>query len=107
MLNYTSLLQDKRLTILLSGEIDHHSAKQIMAAITTKIDVYLPLCCILDFGGVSFMDSSGIAVVIHTLRAMNELEGRLLLENVPDQPMKVLQAAGIGKLLTLQERSAV
>lgn len=104
-MNYTSLLQDKQLTILLNGEIDHHSAKQIMAAISAKIDVYLPKGCILDFGSVSFMDSSGIAIVIHTLRAMDELEGTLELRSVPPQPMKVLRASGIGRIVTLEERS--
>ena len=53
------------------------------------------------------MDSSGIAVVIHTLRAMRELEGKLVLANLPPQPLKVLRAAGIGKLTELGERSAV
>ena len=105
-MNFTSLLQDKRLTVLLSGEIDHHSARQIMQAITAKINVYLPRRCVLDFGDVSFMDSSGIAIVIHTLRAMKELDGELQLANIPPQPMKVLQAAGLERLLALYpERS--
>lgn len=105
-MNFTSFLQDKRLTILLSGEIDHHAAREIMAALTTKIDVYLPRYCELDFGAVTFMDSSGIAIVIHTLRAMNELDGKLRLTHVPPQPMKVLLASGIQKLVAVtQERS--
>ena len=107
-MQYTSLLQDKRLTILLQGEIDHHSARETMEAITSKIDVYLPRRCVLDFGGVTFMDSSGIAIVIHTLRAMEELEGEVWLANIPAQPMKVLRAAGIDKLARLNaERSPV
>lgn len=106
-MNLTSYLQDKQLTIALTGEIDHHSAREIMAVITAKIDAYIPTVCILDFREVSFMDSSGIAVVIHSLRAMRELEGKLLLENIPPQPMKVLKAAGIGKLTKLNEREAV
>ena len=56
-MNYTSLLQDKRLTILLAGEIDHHTAREIMEAVTAKIDVYLPRRCVLDLGAVTFMDS--------------------------------------------------
>ncbi len=104
-MNYTSLVQEKQLTILLSGEIDHHSAKSIMDAVTGKIDVYLPRSCILDFSAVTFMDSSGIAVVIHSLRAMNELEGTLQLRNVPAQPMKVLRASGIGRIVSVEERS--
>ena len=60
----------------------------------------------LDFSGVSFMDSSGIAIVIHTLRAMEELGGEVWLANIPPQPMKVLRAAGIEKLVRLgAERS--
>ena len=104
-MNFTSLVQEKRLTILLNGEIDHHSAKQIMAAITSKIDLYLPRGCTLDFSAVSFMDSSGIAIVIHTFRAMNELDGTLELRNVPPQPMKVLRASGIGRIVSVEERS--
>ena len=65
-----------------------------MQALSAKIDLYLPLRCILDFRDVTFMDSSGIAVVIHTLRRMNTLQGRLLLQNIPPQPYKVLRAAG-------------
>ena len=105
-MNFTSFLQDKRLTVLLSGEIDHHTAREIMQAVTSKIDVYLPRRCVLDLGAVTFMDSSGIAIVIHTLRAMRDLDGDLRLANVPPQPLKVLQAAGIQRLVPMtQERS--
>ena len=105
-MNFTSFLQDKRLTVLLSGDIDHHSAREIMEAVTAKINVYLPRYCELDFGDVTFMDSSGIAIVIHTLRAMNELEGKLRVTHIPPQPMKVFTASGIQKLVNLsQERS--
>lgn len=104
-MNLTSYLQDKQLTIALTGEIDHHSAREIMAIITAKIDVYMPMVCILDFSDVKFMDSSGIAVVIHTIRAMRELEGKVILQNIPPQPLKVLKAAGIGKIAQLNERS--
>ena len=81
-MNLTSYVQDRQLTIALRGEIDHHAAREIMQALSAKIDLYLPLRCILDFRDVTFMDSSGIAVVIHTLRRMNTLQGRLLLQNM-------------------------
>ena len=49
------------------------------------------------------MDSSGIAVVLHTLRRMNTLQGKLILQNIPAQPYKVLRAAGIEKLTDIKE----
>ena len=94
----TSYLQDKLQTIALTGEIDHHSARQIIEQLGEKIDQYLPASCVLDFQGVSFMDSSGIAVVLNTRRRMAELGGTVCLQNVAQQPMKVLTAAGIEKI---------
>ena len=99
----TSFLQDKQLTIALTGEIDHHTAREMMQAISEKIDLYLPLRCILDFRDVRFMDSSGIAVVLHTLRRMKLLQGRVILQNIPAQPYKVLRAAGIEKITEVRE----
>ncbi|MDR0889880.1 MAG: STAS domain-containing protein [Oscillospiraceae bacterium] len=102
-MNVTSFVQDRQLTVALYGEIDHHSAREIMQTVSEKIDLYMPLRCILDFRDVSFMDSSGIAVVINALRRMNTLKGKLLLQNIPPQPYKVLRAAGIEKLTEIRE----
>jgi len=106
-LQMTTFLQDKQLTIALSGEIDHHSARGILHMIADKIDQFLPMLCILDFKSVTFMDSSGIAVVIHTYRRMAERQGILRLKRVPPQPRKVLEAAGMERLVTIEGREPV
>ena len=106
-MNLTSFLQDKRLTIALKGEIDHHSAKDTMRVVGNKIDLYLPAVCVLDFREVGFMDSSGIAIVISAIRHMREIGGKVLLRDVPAQPMKVLLASGIDKIVQIEERSLV
>ncbi len=99
----TSFLQNGHLTVALTGEIDHHCAKEYIGSITEKIDAYTPSCCILDFQEVSFMDSSGIAVVINALRAMARIEGRLELVGLSQQPLKVFRASGIDKLVAIKE----
>ena len=107
-MNLTSFLQDKQLTIALRGEIDHHSAKDIMRVVGNKIELYLPRVCVLDFREVTFMDSSGIAIVIACVRHMRQLRGEVILRSVPPQPMKVLRASGIERIATLEdERSLV
>ncbi len=103
----TSFLQDKQLTVALSGEIDHHGAKTTLRAIANKIDQYMPTLCVLDMRSVTFMDSSGIAIVIHTYRRMRELDGCLKIKNVPPQPMKVLDAAGIERIVEIEGRMIV
>jgi len=104
-MNLTSFLQDKRLTIILKGEIDHHMAKEIMQKISEKIDDYLPTACILDYKNVTFMDSSGIAVILFTLRKMRQMEGELRLQNLPANVEKVIRMAGIQKLIMISERT--
>ncbi len=101
----TSFLQDGKLTIALTGEIDHHCAKKYIQTISGKIEAYTPQICILDFQEVSFMDSSGIAVVINALRSMAKIEGKLELSGLSDQPMRVFRASGIDKLIDIKEIS--
>ena len=44
-----------------------------------------------------------IAVVINALRAMTQIEGRLVLAGISPQPMKVFRASGIDKLVEIKE----
>ena len=102
-MHFTSFLEEGRLTVALNGEIDHHCAKAYIQAISAKIEAYTPDVCILDFQDVSFVDSSGIAVVINALRSMTQIEGRLLLTGIAQQPMRVFRASGIDKLVEIRE----
>jgi len=102
-MHFTSFLEDGRLTVALTGEIDHHCAKAYIQAIAAKIEAYTPDICILDFQDVSFVDSSGIAVVINALRCMTQIEGHLLLTGIAQQPMRVFRASGIDKLVEIRE----
>ena len=102
-MHLTSYLEGGCLTVALTGEIDHHCAKTYIQTILGKIDAYSPRTCVLDFEEVSFMDSSGIAVVINALRAMNKTQGQLLLSGLNPQPLKVFRASGIDKLIHMKE----
>ena len=102
-MQFTSFLDNGNLTVALTGEIDHHRAKYYIQAISAKIEAYTPAQCVLDFSEVTFVDSSGIAVVINALRCMNMLGGKLVLSGIRAQPMKVFRAAGIDKLVETQE----
>lgn len=102
-MRFTSYLDAGQLTIVLTGEIDHHGAKEYIQSILSKIEAYTPTVCILDFSEVSFMDSSGIAVVINAFRYLSKLNSKLRICGLQDQPMKVFRASGIDKLIEVQE----
>ena len=96
-----AIFSDGCLRLCLDGELDHHAAKRTMTVIEDAIDLYLPRQCILDLGGLTFMDSSGIAVILKTQRRMREFGGQTAVENVPKQPLRVIDTAGIDRLVKI------
>ncbi len=91
------------LTAKITGEIDHHAARSLMTQLSAQVDAALPKELCLDLGGVGFMDSSGIAVVLRTWKKMRTLGGVMTLRAVPAQSGKVLRAAGVDKLIQFTE----
>ena len=66
------------------------------------IDAALPRKLVMDLSGVTFMDSSGIALILRAQQRMQLLDGSILVCNVPQQARRVLDAAGIGRLVTIR-----
>ena len=83
----------------LSGEVDHHGARAIMEELNRQIDLELPRELTIELAGVTFMDSSGIAVLLRAWRRVGELGGSVQVVNVPTQAAKVLKTAGLDKLM--------
>lgn len=97
----TYAVHNRILTASLAGEIDHHSARGLMAELDRAIDELLPRRLILDLSGVSFMDSSGIAVLLRTWRKLEELDGTLEVVKAPPQCARVLRAAGVERMIPM------
>ena len=99
MMNISTAFAAGRLTIYLAGELDHHEARGAIPSIDELLDEYLPRDCVLDMSGLSFMDSSGIALIIRMSRRMKNLGGRAWIENPAKQPLRVIDASGIDRLV--------
>ena len=90
-----AITKDRELVVSLRGELDHHAAHEAVTAIERAAEAAMPALLTLDFDGVTFMDSSGIAVALRAKRRMEDLGGSAALVNVPAQAKKVFDAAGI------------
>ena len=93
--------ENRLLTITLSGELDHHAARDVMESIDRLLEQMLPAKTLLDLGELTFMDSSGIAVVLRAKRRMEALAGTLVVVNIPRQASRVLETAGLGRYVDL------
>ena len=94
-------VEDRTLTISLRGDLDHHAARGLMEQADRLMEQNLPSKTILDLGGLTFMDSSGIAVILRAKRRMEALGGNLVVINTPKQAARVLETAGLARYVKL------
>ncbi|MBR2040949.1 MAG: STAS domain-containing protein [Oscillospiraceae bacterium] len=95
---------EKSVTAYISGEIDHHNAGEMRTRIDEAVEYSYPEVLVLDFGGVTFMDSSGIGLVMGRFRLMKNLCGKVIIENAPRAIKKVMRMAGIEKMLSAENK---
>lgn len=100
-MSLTCETKQRTMTACLSGEIDHHAARRLMRELDLAIESRCPHTLVLDLSGVSFMDSSGIAVLLRTRKRMLEGGGRLEVVKVPPQAGKVLRAAHLQRIVPI------
>lgn len=88
-------------TIWLSGELDHHAARSLREQIDGAVDRTGAKELRLDFEGVTFMDSSGIGLVMGRYRLMQLAGGKLSVTGASERIQKVMRLAGLDKLHVL------
>ena len=82
-------------TAYLSGELDHHTAKPMREAIDNAIELNMPSLLVLDFSAVSFMDSSGIGLVMGRYRNLQKTGAALHINGTSPTIYKVMKLSGI------------
>ena len=83
------------LTARLSGEIDHHSAREMREAIDDTAQKVKPACLRLDFSQVPFMDSSGIGLILGRHKLISAMGGVVVVQKAPKDIKRMLSIAGI------------
>ena len=94
--------RDRRLTAQVAGELDHHGAKAVMEELDRRIDEARPRELIVDLSGLTFTDSSGIAVLLRAQRRMGQVQGAMRVVNTPAQAGKVFRAAGLERMIRFE-----
>ena len=86
----------------LSGEVDHHTAAELRSDIDLAIERHRPQTLVLDFDGVTFMDSSGIGLVMGRYKTVKSFGGCVIIENTGSQIRKVMRLAGLDRLAVIK-----
>ena len=92
-----------KLIAVLSGEIDHHQVAPVRERIDEKIEAQKPKELVLDFTDISFMDSSGIGLIMGRYKKMRECDGYLSIKNPSPNTLRVLKLAGMDRLAKIEK----
>ena len=91
------------LIVSLSGELDHHTAKKVKELSEETIKNKGVINLIFDFTDLSFMDSSGIGLVMGRFKTLQKSGAKLNLSNLPPNIYKVMKLAGIDRLANIDK----
>jgi anti-sigma F factor antagonist len=81
--------------VSLIGELDHHSAQVVRNKIDAEIVKASTKAVVIDFSKITFMDSSGIGVVVGRYKNLKELNGYLVLVGLSPQIKRIFEMSGI------------
>ena len=79
----------------IQGEVDHHWANVLRAQIDSRITLGMPQTLVLDFSAVTFMDSSGVGLILGRYKKISALGGTLVVQHAPSSISRMLAIAGI------------
>ena len=100
IMNVVIYNNNNRCLVELRGELDHHNASCARMNIDIAIDSKCPSELYMDFSGVTFMDSSGIGLVMGRYRMLHEYGGTLYIANCSPSISRVMHISGMNKLAT-------
>ena len=93
------LLTESSMTARLSGEIDHHGAREMREEIDRTAEKMRPKTLRLDFTSVPFMDSSGVGVIVGRYKKLEAMGGELSIIRIKNNVDKILEISGIKKII--------
>ena len=93
-------IKDVRAVVVkINEEIDHHACEKIKGKIDLAIEFRKAKYLIFDFESVSFMDSSGIGLIMGRYKLIAKQGGEAFAVNLKPAVRKIFQMSGIFKIL--------
>ena len=91
----TAKMERGRMTFFFNGEIDEFRCRTLRGELDREIAAEAPDEVVFDMGGVSFVDSTGLGLILGRFKRLDAVGSRLMLRNVPPQVDKVFRASGV------------
>jgi stage II sporulation protein AA (anti-sigma F factor antagonist) len=90
-------------TVVIGGELDHCSAPQIRRQLDDLLMDERVVHVVLDLENLTFMDSSGIGVLLGRLRVLNARGGSLSVKGMRPPVEKLFRLSGLDRVIGIMD----
>jgi anti-sigma B factor antagonist len=84
-----------------TGDIDLHNSPQIRTQLLKFLEEQKPAKLILNLGGVAYMDSSAIAVLVEALQKLRKTGGKIYLTDLQPRVKGLLEIARLDSIFVI------
>lgn len=97
--------ENGEMRVIISCEIDHHTATLAREKIDGEFFANNPKKMILDLEGMSFMDSSGLGLIMGRYSRCLASGCEFTLRGADGRAMRILRMAGMDKILNVKQKA--
>lgn len=94
------VVKDETLIVYLKEDLDHHNAEKIREKIDDVIEFENTRNIVFDFTNVSFMDSSGIGVIMGRYKKIYYMRGEIAVVGINSIIDKIFTMSGLYRIAT-------
>lgn len=87
------------LCIRLSGELDHHTAEELKERATIAIEKHNVKHILLNLEKLSFMDSSGLGVILGRYKQIKQQKGEMVVCAISPAVKRLFEMSGLFKII--------
>lgn len=93
----------RTLVVKIHGELDHHVADSVRENVDRELGRTGAINVAFDFGSVTFMDSSGIGVIMGRYKVAKALGGKVIIYGASDSIRRIITMSGIDDIVVLTD----
>ncbi|AYO30685.1 MAG: hypothetical protein PWR06_1069 [Thermoanaerobacteraceae bacterium] len=98
-MNSTIKIIEDMMIVNLKGELDHHTSHMIKIQIENIIQKTSIKKILFNFKNVTFMDSSGVGMIIGRYKALQKIGGMVGVSNLNSQIRRIFEMSGLFSII--------
>lgn len=103
MVTMTAEATGKVLCVRLEGELDHYYSEQVKEFVESEMETNQTQHLVWNLTNLSFMDSSGLGVILGRYRQVNEMGGSVTVCGLNTQVKRLFQLSGLFKIMYVEQ----